>query len=133
MSHIDLWKSTIILPIYLGTTSKQKVQMEKYLQVSFASNLSFENHIATKISKAKQMVGLYVKAFSFSTLTALYCISSIPSRIHVTYLVTTAEKAYQQHRPSLIPCNQIDQMVSKILSTRRDYCGRIYQHQLFFA
>ena len=42
----------------LGNHILQIVQMEKYLWVSVDLNLSFENHMAIKISKGKQMVGL---------------------------------------------------------------------------
>ena len=39
--------------------------MEKDLGVSVDSNLSFENHITTKISKANQIVGLIRRSFVF--------------------------------------------------------------------
>ena len=41
----------------------QIVQREKNIWVSVDSNLSFENHMATKISKAEQKVGLIRKSF----------------------------------------------------------------------
>ena len=39
--------------------------MEKDLGVLVDSNLSFENHMATKISKANQIVGLIRRSFAF--------------------------------------------------------------------
>ena len=41
------------------------LQMEKDLGVLVDSNLSFENHMATKISKANQIVGLIRRSFAF--------------------------------------------------------------------
>ena len=49
----------------LGNHILQRVQMENDLGVSVDSNLSFENHMATKISKANQIVGLIRRSFAF--------------------------------------------------------------------
>ena len=49
----------------LGSHILQRVKMEKDVGVSVDSNLSFENHIAIKIFKANQIVGLIRRSFAF--------------------------------------------------------------------
>ena len=54
-----------IAPYRLGNRVLDRVQLEKDLGVILDSNLSFESHMSTKISKANQIVGLIRRSFSF--------------------------------------------------------------------
>ena len=106
----------------LGNHILQIVQMEKNLSVSVDSNVSFENHMATKI--AEQMVRLIHKTFLDADLFRRLFIILVRSNLEYAHPICSPHlKKHIKNIELSIPCNQIDQIVSIILSTRRDYCG----------